>query len=164
MTKAPPSQPDSQIAIRSLQASDTLMLAQNCWREQSSTQAKQRVQRILAMAERGRLWPVVGLYGGLCVGFGQLARWRAGVEISDMIVGLPWRSRGVGTAIIAHLVNLARQKGFARLQVGVAQANTRAYRLYWRMGFTHLDSHLILDLGNGPEPVVYLSMDLYAAD
>jgi ribosomal-protein-alanine N-acetyltransferase len=111
----------------------------------------------LAFARRSRVWPLVGLYQDTPVGFGQLARWRNTAEIADLVVGKHWQSYGIGTAIVSQLVELAREQGFAHVEIGVAESNTRAYTLYRHLGFTQLENRLLLDLGQGPEPILYLS-------
>ena len=155
--------PHAKVSVRPLHHDDTPALQTACWPALSDKLARERVVRALALTRRGRAWPLVGLYAGVVVGFVQLVRWRDGVEIGDLVVGPRWRTRGVGTAIITRLVDLARERGFARLEVGVAQANTRAQALYRRLGFTRCEGHLLLDLGQRPEPVIYLSRALHAS-
>ena len=106
------------------------------------------------------MWPYVGLYDDRPVGFGKLARWQNAVEICNLAVGDKWRSLGVGTAMVNHLVEVARQLDFAWVEIGVAKANPRALALYRRLGFVHRERERILDLGKGMEPVTYLSREL----
>ena len=148
------------VSVRPLLIEDAPPLQSTCWPALSAEAVYERVARALGLARRGKVWPLVGLYSEKVVGFGQLARYSNIVEISDLVVGHGWQSQGVGTAIIQHLLDMAREAGFGRVEVGVAEANTRAYSLYQRLGFTRLESHLLLDLGNGPEPVLYLSRGL----
>jgi len=55
-------------------------------------------------------------------------------EVS-MGVDVGWRGRGVGTALLAELVEQARARGLRRLSLSVEDGN-RARRLYERAGFT----------------------------
>lgn len=151
---------NSNVAVRPLNEDDTLALYAACWPALIETQAYERVARALALARRGRAWPLVGLYDGQVVGFGQLARWRDAAEITDLIVGERWQSHGVGTAIVSRLVTLAAEQGFVHVEIGVAESNARALSLYRRLGFNRHESHILLDLGHGPEPVIYLSRTL----
>lgn len=152
-----PAHHNGAISVRPLQVEDAPILRAACWPTLSAEAVYERAARALGLARRGRVWPLVGLYDDNVVGFGQLARLHSIVEISDLVVGDGWQSRGVGTAIIHHLLTLAREAGFGRVEVGVAESNTRAHSLYRRLGFTRVESHLMLDLGNGPEAVFYLS-------
>lgn len=156
--------PNSNVGVRPLRDDDTLALHSVCWPALVEVQAYERVARALALARRGRAWPVVGLYDGLVVGFGLLARWRDAAEITDLVVGEQWQSHGVGTAIVNRLVALAAEHGFARVEIGVAESNARALALYRRLGFTRHESRTLLDLGNGPEPIIYLSLALPSSD
>ena len=148
------------IITRPLTGDDAPALQAACWPALSVAQARQRVARALARARRDRAWPVVGLCEGRVVGFGQLVRWRGGVEVGDLVVGSLWRRRGVGTAIVTHLLDLAREWGFAWVEVGVAESNAPACALYRRLGFNRRERRLLLDLGQGPEPIIYLSQVL----
>lgn len=46
------------------------------------------------------------------------------------------RGRGIGRALVAHLLGLGRQRGFTRAALDVAVDNPHAERLYGRLGFT----------------------------
>jgi ribosomal protein S18 acetylase RimI-like enzyme len=92
-------------------------------------------------------------------GFGQMTLWPRGGEISDLVVGSCYRRRGLGTAIIQYLVQVAREMYASSVEIGVAMDNTAALALYRRLGFTD-DYTVMLNLGNGPEPVIYLQLEL----
>ena len=49
-----------------------------------------------------------------------------------------WRGKGVGTALMEDVIAWAKNTGFiTRLQLEVYTTNTRAIRLYERLGFVH---------------------------
>jgi len=77
--------------------------------------------------EQGRLLAVGGLK--------QLDATHA--EIKSMHTAAEARGRGVGAAMVAHLLELARQRGYRRvsLETGTAPAFAAARRLYERAGF-----------------------------
>jgi ribosomal protein S18 acetylase RimI-like enzyme len=56
-------------------------------------------------------------------------------HIADVVVRPGAGSRGVGTALIAHAEDLARQRGVAMLTLNVFIQNRRARDLYARLGF-----------------------------
>ncbi len=61
-------------------------------------------------------------------------------NIHDVHVSAKERGKGIGSAMLNTLVDLAREHGFAKLTLEVAASNTHAIRLYRRHGFTGLDS------------------------
>lgn len=54
-------------------------------------------------------------------------------RIGRMAVRAPWRQRGVGAAILEHLIELAGERGHRRI---VLNAQTHAVGFYRRFGFT----------------------------
>jgi ribosomal protein S18 acetylase RimI-like enzyme len=103
----------------------------------------------------------VALAENTSIGYGQLSRWGSRVEICNLIVAEGWRGQGAGTALIQWLIVLAQEKKFPLVEIGAAESNPRALELYRRLGF-RVDRSLTLDVGNGPEPVFYLSLDLHS--
>lgn len=130
-----------------------------CWPEAPFIHSFDLLSNIARRCEQGRAWALTALNAGEPVGFAQLARWASCVEISDLIVSPEWRGQGVGTALITALLDIARQHGFERVEIGVAEANARALALYQRLGFEEW-RHVLLDVGRGLEPVIYLSLIL----
>jgi GNAT superfamily N-acetyltransferase len=59
--------------------------------------------------------------------------WRATVESVRTEAAL--RGRGIGTALMHHAIELARQKGCVLMQLTTNQARTDAHRFYERLGF-----------------------------
>jgi ribosomal protein S18 acetylase RimI-like enzyme len=89
------------------------------------------------------------------VGYGQLVAWGGRSEIADLIIAEEFRGRGIGTALICSLLETARVHAVYPVEIGAAAANVRAIALYRRLGF-HVFKRVVLDLGNGLEPVIYL--------
>lgn len=60
-------------------------------------------------------------------------------EIKSMRTPLAIRRRGVGRALLAHIVEVARTRAYERLslETGSMEAFTPAQRLYESFGFTH---------------------------
>lgn len=52
-----------------------------------------------------------------------------------------WWGCGVGSALMAGLVDFAAANGFAQLELQVRSDNTRAIALYEKFGFRHLCTH-----------------------
>jgi ribosomal protein S18 acetylase RimI-like enzyme len=146
------------LLLRSVALEDALALQTACWPEQKLPDVQLRVQSIInAAGARERAWGYVATIGGEIVGFGQMTRWGTRGEISNLIVHPDWRSKGIGTTIIRRLLGVARENELTEVEIGVAESNPRAMMLYRRSGFRD-DRRLMLDIGRGMEPVVYLMM------
>ena len=75
---------------------------------------------------------------GVVLGVGALRQIDTGhAEIKSMHTALAARGRGVGLAMLQHLVQMARNRGCARvsLETGTMPAFDPARRLYERFGF-----------------------------
>lgn len=57
--------------------------------------------------------------------------------LSHLIVVPRLRNRGIGKALVAAVVELAKKEGFLELSLGVDADNAIALSLYRSMGFTH---------------------------
>jgi ribosomal protein S18 acetylase RimI-like enzyme len=60
--------------------------------------------------------------------------WLAEIQITAL-----YQNRGIGTKVIQQLLAMARQQK-TPLRLRVLHANHRAYQLYQRLGFHHIDS------------------------
>jgi GNAT superfamily N-acetyltransferase len=82
-----------------------------------------------AYIDAGRV--LVAWDGGEPIGQLQLV----GVEIKNMAVAESHQRRGVGAALVAAAIELARADGVASLVVATAAADTGNLRFYQRLGF-----------------------------
>lgn len=82
------------------------------------------------------------------------ARLLPGGRIGRMAVLPEWRRRGIGRAMLDHLVELARREGLERLELF---AQTHAIRFYERAGF-HARGDTFLEAGI-PHRHMQLSLD-----
>jgi ribosomal protein S18 acetylase RimI-like enzyme len=157
-----PSDPASlAVTFRPLERGDGPLLCAACWPERSAEEVAHTLAWLLRLADVGRAWSVVAAVDGQVIGFGRLSRLGRAAEISDLIVAPHARGHGVGAALIGHLIERARALDIERVEIGAAARNLRALALYRRLGFGEF-RHAWLDLGNGPEEVIYLSRDLRA--
>ena len=76
-------------------------------------------------------------------------------RIGRMAVLPEWRRRGIGRAMLDHLVELARREGLERLELF---AQTHAVRFYERAGF-HVRGDTFLEAGI-PHQHMQLSLDV----
>lgn len=152
--------PAPSIIIRPVRLTDSEPLHAACWPSRPFAAVYNLVSRSLRNAADGRGLGVVALdETGAPQGYGQVALWPSCAEISDLMVAEAARGQGLGTAIIQHLVREAVRMHAPAVEIGVALANPRALALYRRLGF--VDSHTVmLNLGLGKEPVLFLRLDL----
>lgn len=143
------------VMIRPVQMSDATHLQRMCWPDRPLDSIIDLVQRTQKLAASHRGLGAVAVQDGVPCGFGLLTRWLRAAEISDLIVHPQHRSQGIGSLLIGYLTNAARDLHMQTLEIGVALANPRALALYRRLGFAD-DRTIELNLGSGPEPVLYL--------
>ncbi len=145
--------------IRPVRTEDAPHLRRTCWPEHPQSEVAVLLQRAEKLRKKRRGLGVVAIREGVIYGFGMLTLWPRAAEISDLVVNARFRGQGVGTAIIQFLTDAARDLNASIVEIGVALSNTRALRLYRRLGFR--DHRTIqVDLGQGPEPVLYLEKEL----
>ncbi len=150
------------LTLRLVERADAWALQAACWPDRSLDTIVLRLEEVLRRTKHRMAWGVVAVASGVPVAYGQLARWSRAAEISDLIVAEAWRCRGIGTALIRHLLDLARQEGLREVEIGVALANERAHALYQRLGF-ELKRRVMFYLDGGPTPGLYLAMRLDGA-
>ena len=152
----PPTTNDTQLTLRPISQPDAALLWQACWPHLSLLEVETRVARWLGSHAKGLAWGLVAEVAEQVVGVGLLVRHTRGAEICDLVVAEPWRNNGIGTALICALLEKARECHINQVEIGGAESNPRAVALYERLGF-HRRRVVFLDLGSGPEPVIYLS-------
>lgn len=153
--------PNHNLMIRPVRLIDCEALHRRCWPQRSLADVQQQIQRVQDTARQGRGGGVVAVPPDdtLPIAYGQLTLWRHLSEISDLIVTESRRSQGVGTAIIQYLVTQAARTALPVVEIGAAEDNPGALRLYRRLGFREA-RRLELDLGQGPQTVIYLELRL----
>lgn len=73
--------------------------------------------------------------GGEIIGYGGITLAADTADIDNVAVTEAYRKSGVGTAIIAELVKLAREKGAQKVFLEVRVSNSVAMELYLKSGF-----------------------------
>jgi len=78
---------------------------------------------------------------GLGVLFFRPSLWSAGMEVylAELYVVPEHRDRGIGTAIMATAMELARERGGTDMQIGVDEPDVDTRRFYERLGFRNHD-------------------------
>jgi putative acetyltransferase len=107
------------------------------------TQSETPPEHSFALDVSGLLDPAITFFSyrdgfGELLGVGALKRLDdASGELKSMHTAAEARGRGVGEAIVAHIVTLARAQGLARLylETGTTDGFAAARRLYERAGF-----------------------------
>ena len=151
--------PDPSYSMRPVLLADVPALCTHLWPDVDPGYAREFVTRTQQAALSGRGLGVVIVQAGGIIAYGQVMRWTHCAEISDLVVRPDQRGRGVGTALIQYLVEVARTLRVPCVEIGAAHSNPRALALYRRLGF--VDARVAsLNLGNGLEPVTYLRLIL----
>ncbi len=70
------------------------------------------------------------------------------LEIDNLVVHPDHRSTGVGTAIMAHLENVARERDCNLITLDAYTHNHDSHRLYHRLGFEIWGFHFVRTLGS----------------
>jgi ribosomal protein S18 acetylase RimI-like enzyme len=144
------------IRLRPAEARDAVDLHHSCWPDRSLPGIQDFVTRCICdITERERGCVLVAEVEGQAVAFGLLTIWPDVGEISDLIVADQWRGHGIGTKLIETMIDAAQSTEVQFLEIGVMRRNTRARKLYERLGFKlHRSAHFY---ENGTlEPVDYL--------
>jgi len=147
------------LRLQSLSPEYVAALIPACWPDRPPRDIEALLSDIVRRQTKDHAWGLVALAGDQIVGFGQLARWRSGSEISDLVVSPAWRGRGAGTALIHGLLDIARHKRILDVEIGVAESNLQALDLYRRLGFEDR-RRILTDVGDGLEEVIYLGLRL----
>lgn len=115
---------------------------------ESYGKAFEAIQRIgsevvLALDDAGAIIGCLQLM--ILPGLGQQGRWRAQIEAVRIAGHL--RGQGLGSQLIRHAVERARQKGCKLVQLTSDNSRQGAHRLYERLGFkaSHVGMKLPLD-------------------
>jgi ribosomal protein S18 acetylase RimI-like enzyme len=78
---------------------------------------------------------IVAVTAGDLIGSLHVDSARSGVGELGMAVALPWRGRGVGSALLSAAIERARSKGLHKLSLEVFPHNDAAMALYRKFGF-----------------------------
>ena len=156
-------QPTSTIIIRPVKLEDVGLLQSCLWQDRDMESIEDFIRRVLKFEAQNRGIGIIVINDTTpskpIIAYGQITQWVHCPEISDLLVQKVYRGQGIGTAMIQYLTHHALAQHANCVELGVARSNPRALALYQRLGFK--DSYTLqLDLGQGTEPVLYLSLDL----
>lgn len=84
---------------------------------------------------------LVAVVGAEVAGYAVLATRKREAELANLAVSASRRGEGVGRALLAHAVDVLRERGARRALLAVRASNRRAIRLYGRHGFRAIGSH-----------------------
>lgn len=72
---------------------------------------------------------------GELIGYGALMVVLDEAHLLNLSIARPWQGRGLGRALLAHFIEVARRHGGQMMFLEVRPSNTAAIGLYERMGF-----------------------------
>jgi GNAT superfamily N-acetyltransferase len=64
---------------------------------------------------------------------------RPGVYLEDLYVSPPWRGRGLGRRLLAHVASVAVDRGYGRMEWSVLDWNDLALEVYRKIGARPMD-------------------------
>lgn len=64
--------------------------------------------------------------------------------VSDLVVRMPYRRRGIGKQLLRAAESFVRERGAESLRIGVSAQNVAAKRLYESVGFTDYKLELVM--------------------
>ncbi len=141
-----PSQESPNVTIRRVRARDVPRLAASLAPDLTAERVEHRWQeyrdgyREMLVAELDG--DVVGTVGTT----GQLQQMPGSLRLFALDVGPAYRGRGVGTALMEAVEEIARQRGLAQVNLEVGVKNHDAIRLYERRGYQRQgDAEVVLD-------------------
>jgi GNAT superfamily N-acetyltransferase len=98
------------------------------------------VERLIARPDTEYLLAAAGdgQPGGVCQLRYRYGLWTASEDcwLEDLFVLEADRRAGLGEALVAAVIERARERGCGRIELDVAQSNRAAWALYERMGFS----------------------------
>jgi GNAT superfamily N-acetyltransferase len=72
---------------------------------------------------------------------------RQGLYLEDLFVKPHLRQRGVGSALLRHLIDLAADRGYGRVEWSVLDWNEPAIRFYKKIGAVPMDQWTVFRMG-----------------
>ena len=133
-----PPHPVPGISFRLAQSRDLEMLWENCYPGTPWDHFQDHYEYLLGWQENGRCHILIAeTTTAEIIGSGQLINQPDKAEIAELVVRDNYQNRGIGTAVIQILTQIAVEKGIDCIEIGAAIENQQALRLYRRLGFTN---------------------------
>jgi ribosomal protein S18 acetylase RimI-like enzyme len=115
---------------------DLRPLHTTCYPDKTFIQFRDHFDKMMAWQAQNRCcWLAACDDTGQIVASGQLVLYPHGSELANLVVVPDRQNEGIGTALVEALTAVARQLNLTSLEIGVAQSNSDALRLYQRLGF-----------------------------
>lgn len=130
------------VSFRLAHAVDLPALNENCYPDTDWEKFQDQYNYLLRWQENGRCYILIAEYdenatvsSPIIIGSGQLLPRADKAEIAELAVHPDYRNRGIGTAMIHILTQIARERQNILLEISAAIENEAALRLYRRLGF-----------------------------
>lgn len=143
-------------ALRPPRWSDALDIQRNCFPEQTLDEVQGYLRWCMNQQAKGRMVRLVAEAEGRVVANGQLTLMRDRGEIGSLVVGEPYRQRGIGTALVLSLVERAKKHNLHSVEISASTAMPWIQAWYERLGFTFRRTHTF----PGQEQVAILQLAL----
>ena len=133
-----PKRPIVDISFRLAAAADADMIYEKLYQKQADTQFLEWFARALSRQDKGRGYYLIATQpSGMIVGQAQLIMHGQRAEIADVIVTADFQNRGIGTAMLDILEQVASERQWRPIEIAVRTENKRAMALYKRLGYVY---------------------------
>lgn len=136
-----------EASIRPVRLDDADALQRHCYPDQALADVREYLAWCLRQADKGRILRLVAEVDGQAVGNAQLTVWGLEGEIGSLVVAEGYRRRGLARRLLCQLINEARQRNLAALEIGVCECQPAILAFYERLGFCRVEQ-----AGELPEP------------
>ena len=124
-----------EATIRPARLDDAGALQRHCYPESSVGDVRDYLAWSLRQAEKGRILRLVAEVEGHAVANAQLTVWGQNGEIGSLVVAQGYRRRGLATRLLRELIDEARQRELATLEISVCDCQPAILGFYQRLGF-----------------------------
>lgn len=147
--------------IRPARLSDAEALHCHCYPDATLETVRDYLAWCLRQADKGRIVRLVADVDGQAVGNVQLTAWGSVGEIGSLVVGEPFRRRGLARLLLMAAIGEARQCGLWAVDITVRSDEVELAAFYRSLGFQlELDAEKELSHPRSPAPIQLLRMQL----
>lgn len=135
--------------IRLARLEDAKALHRHCYPEQCYEDVRDYLAWCLRQAEKGRILRLVAEIEGQAVGNVQLTVWGQDGEVGSLVVSEGFRQRGVARRLVTAVVEEAKQRELATLEIGAFQGDAAVIAFYERLGFQRVQQRSAVETKSG---------------
>jgi ribosomal protein S18 acetylase RimI-like enzyme len=104
--------------------------------------------RLCLDTEDPQKWLHQAFLGGVLAGFAACEIHKGEFKLDKLYIHPNMQRKGIGAALVDHVAELARERGFSAMILAVNKQNEQAIRAYAQYGF-RLRNEAVTDIGHG---------------